>query len=185
VPYVDYFPARAAFLAGGSASALSLFEACPGFTRVTARRIAQLPKATFVTRLRPLRLPARAARQLPDQSTTLWVKSSSTSDARLRGALPTPDITQVLNKSGPRRIATGKCHRRRVVVRDASRRWGVNQTVLPPADESCKSRAEARRKPEEPELADICAAGEQRGASTTSWVDGRVCDRNQKQVDQS
>ena len=34
--------------------------------------------------------------------------------------------------------------------------------MLPPADESCKSRAEARRKPEKPELADICAAGEQR-----------------------
>jgi hypothetical protein len=62
------------------------------FTRVTARRIAQLPKATFVTRLQPLRLPARAARQLPDQSTTLRVDSSSTSDARLRGALPTRDI---------------------------------------------------------------------------------------------
>src|SRR5262245_28514659 len=44
------------------------FEACSGFTRVTARRIAQLPKATFVTRLQSLRLPARAARQLPDQS---------------------------------------------------------------------------------------------------------------------
>jgi hypothetical protein len=69
-------------------------------------------------------------------------------------------------------------------MRDASRRWGVN-LVLPPADESCKSRAEARRKPEKPELADICTAGEQRGASTTSRVDGRVCDRNQKQVDQS
>ncbi len=67
------------------------FEACSGFTRVTARWIAQLPKATFVTRLQPLRLPARAARQLPDQSTTLWVDSSSTDDSRLRGALPIPD----------------------------------------------------------------------------------------------
>jgi hypothetical protein len=76
----------------------------------------------------------------------------------------------------------GTSHRRRVVVRYASRRWGVNQIVLPPADKSCKSRAEARRKPEKPKLADICAAGEQRGASTTSRVDGRVCDRNQEQV---
>src|SRR5262249_49112932 len=50
--------------------------------------IAQLPKATFVTRLQPLRLPARAARQLPDQSTTLRVESSSTGNPRLRGALP-------------------------------------------------------------------------------------------------
>jgi hypothetical protein len=38
-----------------------------------------------------LRLPARAARQLPDQSTTLWVDSSSTGDSRLRGALPLSD----------------------------------------------------------------------------------------------
>jgi hypothetical protein len=63
-----------------------------GFTRVTARRIAQLPKATFVTRLQPARLPARGARQLPDQSTTLRAESSSTSDARLRGALPRTDF---------------------------------------------------------------------------------------------
>ena len=68
------------------------FEACSGFTHVTARRIAQPPKATFVTRLQPCRLPSRAARQLPDQSTTLWVESSSTDDSRLRGALPIMDI---------------------------------------------------------------------------------------------
>src|SRR5450759_3095040 len=68
------------------------FEACSGFTPVTARRIAQPPKATFVTRLQPFRLPGRAARQLPDQSTTLWVESSSTDDSRLRGAQPIPDL---------------------------------------------------------------------------------------------
>jgi hypothetical protein len=62
------------------------FEACSGFTHVTAHRIAQPPKAAFVTRLQPCRLPDRTARQLPDQSTTLWVESSSTSDPRLRGA---------------------------------------------------------------------------------------------------
>src|ERR1700676_561019 len=62
------------------------FEACSGFTLVTAHRIAQPPKAAFVTRLQPCRLPDRAARQLPDQSATLWVESSSTSDPRLRGA---------------------------------------------------------------------------------------------------
>src|SRR6516162_4401694 len=71
------------------------FEACSGFTRVTARRIAQLPTATFVTRLQPLRLPARAARQLPDQSTTLRVESSSTGNPRLRGALPLADFKQL------------------------------------------------------------------------------------------
>ena len=69
------------------------FEACSGFTHVTARQIAQSPKATFVTRLRPRRLPGQAARQLPDQSTTLWVEFSSTDDLRLRGARPIGDIT--------------------------------------------------------------------------------------------
>ena len=63
------------------------FEACSGFTHITARWIAQPPKAAFVTRLRPAQLPKRAARQLPDQSTTLWVESSSTGDTRPRGAL--------------------------------------------------------------------------------------------------
>jgi hypothetical protein len=42
----------------------------------------------FVTRLQPARLPAQAARQLPDQSTTIRVESSSTDNPRLRGALP-------------------------------------------------------------------------------------------------
>src|SRR6185503_7804487 len=62
------------------------FEASSGFTRVTARWIAQPPKAAFVTRLQPSQLPGQAARQLPDQSTTLWVEPSSTGDTRRRGA---------------------------------------------------------------------------------------------------
>src|ERR1700726_2625371 len=61
-------------------------QACSGFTRRSFSR----PEATFVPRLQPLRLP-QAARQLPDQSTTLRVDSSSTDDSRLRGALPSPD----------------------------------------------------------------------------------------------
>src|ERR1700674_3829240 len=73
------------------------FKACSGFTHVTARRIAQPPKAAFVTRLQPCRLPDRTARQLPDQSTTLWVESSSTSDPRLRGALPNADSRTATN----------------------------------------------------------------------------------------
>ena len=64
------------------------FEACSGFTRVTARRIAQPPKVTFVTRLQPNQLPSQAARQLPDLSTIIRVESSSTGVSRLRGALP-------------------------------------------------------------------------------------------------
>ena len=58
---------------------------------VTARRIAQPPKVTFVTRLRPSQLPDQAARQLPDLSTIIRVESSSTGVSRPRGALPMPD----------------------------------------------------------------------------------------------
>ena len=59
---------------------------------VTARRIAQPPKVTFVM-LQPSQLPDQAARQLPDLSTIIRVESSSTGVSRLRGALPTADIT--------------------------------------------------------------------------------------------
>jgi len=68
------------------------FEACSGFTRVTARRIAQPPKVTFVTRLRSRQLPSETARQLPDLSTIIRVEPSSTDDSRLQGALPLPDF---------------------------------------------------------------------------------------------
>ena len=68
------------------------FEACSGFTRVTAHRIAQPPKATFVARLRPGRLPDQTARQFPDLSTIVRVRPSLTDDSRLRGALPGADI---------------------------------------------------------------------------------------------
>src|SRR2546429_8739093 len=80
-------------MAGGSASALSLSR--PAQALLTLRPAGSLshPKVTFVTRLQPVRLPAQAARQLPDQSTTLRVDSSSTDDSRLRGALPIADIT--------------------------------------------------------------------------------------------
>ena len=68
-------------------------------------------KATFVTRLRPCQLPGRAARQLPDQSTTLWVESSSTDDSRLRGARPKGDIRTVIRL--PRRARYQlRCFRR-------------------------------------------------------------------------
>ena len=87
---VDCFPASRGLppMAGESASALSLSR--PAQASLTLRPAGSLgrPQATFVTRLQPLRLPARAARQLPDQSTTLRVESSSTDDSRLRGALP-------------------------------------------------------------------------------------------------
>ena len=62
------------------------FEACSGFTHVTARWIARPPRAAFVTRLQSVRLLVQTARQLPDQSTTIRVESSSTGDTRPRGA---------------------------------------------------------------------------------------------------
>lgn len=71
-----------------------LFEACSGFTRVTARTLAQPPKAAFVTGLRRGRLPGHAARQLPAQSTTRWVEPSSTGVSRLRGAPEVADISK-------------------------------------------------------------------------------------------
>ena len=66
---------------------ISPFEACSDFTHITAHRIAQPPKAAFVTRLQPRELPLQTARQLPELSTPLWVEPSSTGRTRLRGAL--------------------------------------------------------------------------------------------------
>src|ERR1700688_4750263 len=65
-------------MAGGSASALSLSR--PAQASLTLRPAAFLtrPKGAFVAGLHPCVFPGRAARQLPDQSTILWVESSST-----------------------------------------------------------------------------------------------------------
>ena len=86
--HVDYFPAHAAFptYPGGSASALSLSRPAQASLALRPAESLSRPKATFVTRLRPFRLPGRAARQLPDQSTTFRMESSSTDGSRLRGA---------------------------------------------------------------------------------------------------
>src|SRR6478609_3063904 len=79
-------------MAGGSASALSLSRPAQASLTLWPAGSLSRPQATFVTRLQPAQLPARAARQLPDQSTTLRVDSSSTDDPRLRGALPIGDF---------------------------------------------------------------------------------------------
>src|SRR5207247_1765094 len=68
------------------------FEACSGFTHITARWIARPPKATFVTRLQCDQLPSHPARQLPDLSTTIWVDSSSTGDTRPSGHTATSGV---------------------------------------------------------------------------------------------
>ena len=80
---------------------ISVDRKCPiqGLLRLHSRYGSSdrsVTKATFVTRLQPCRSPGQAARQLPDQSTTLWVESSSTDDSRLRGARPSRDIQRAL-----------------------------------------------------------------------------------------
>src|SRR5215470_5944809 len=85
--HVDYFPsARPSPIAGRVGIRDFTFEACSGFTQVTARPVAQPPKAAFVTRLRSGQLPSQTARQLPDLSTIIWVDSSSTGYPCLSGA---------------------------------------------------------------------------------------------------
>src|SRR5262245_49815885 len=84
-------------MAGGSASALSLSRPAQASLMLRPAGSLSRPEATFVTRLQPMRLPAQAARQLPDPSTTPRVDSSSTDDSRLRGALPTTDSCTASN----------------------------------------------------------------------------------------
>ena len=89
---VDCFPAHAAFPKWQEGRHPHChFRGLLRLHSVTARRIAQPPKVTFVTRLRPSQLPSQAARQLPDLSTIIRVESSSTGVSRLRGALPKAD----------------------------------------------------------------------------------------------
>jgi len=86
---VDCFPAHAAFPKWQEGRHPHChFRGLHRLHSVTARRIAQPPKVTFVTRLRPSQLPDQAARQLPDLSTIIRVESSSTGVSRPRGALP-------------------------------------------------------------------------------------------------
>ncbi len=66
------------------------FEACSGFTRVTACRLAQPPQVAFVTRLQPSPLRDQAACQLPDLPTAIWVALPPTGDPRCWGALDIP-----------------------------------------------------------------------------------------------
>src|SRR5262249_10142790 len=77
------------------------FGACSDFTRVTARRIAQQPRAAFVARLQPSQLPDQAARQLPDQSTIIWLRSSLTDGSRPGGARPLTAVDSVVNPTTP------------------------------------------------------------------------------------
>src|SRR3977135_3590486 len=93
---VDCFPAHAAFPKWQEGRHPHChFRGLHRLHSVTARRIAQPPKATFVARLRPRQLPDQAPRQLPDLSTIIRVRSSLTDDSRLRGALPLPEARTI------------------------------------------------------------------------------------------
>ena len=63
-------------ITGGSASGFT-FEACSGFTRITARWIAQPPKAAF-TGLDPSGYPDKPPASYQIKPTTVWVVPSST-----------------------------------------------------------------------------------------------------------
>jgi hypothetical protein len=71
------------------------FRGLLSFTHVMGRLIVQPPTGDLCHEVSTHAVPAQAARQLPDQSTTLRVASSSTGDSRLRGALPDSDMTGV------------------------------------------------------------------------------------------
>ena len=103
---------------------ISTFEACSSFTRVTARWLAQPPKAAFVTRLRSRQSPSKTARQLPGLSTTPCVEPSSTGDARLRGARVTvtvPSFRKYFRQPRPRCAVSGRVCPGRGRGRDFSR----------------------------------------------------------------
>lgn len=66
---------------------IATFEACSGFTHVTAHGLAQPPKATFVTRLQPIGYPNELLVSYSIKPATIEVESSSTGNTRLQGAL--------------------------------------------------------------------------------------------------
>jgi hypothetical protein len=100
------------------------FEACSGFTFVTAHRIAQQPKAAFVAGLQPSQLPSRAACQLPDQSTIIRVRPSLTGSSRPRGARSNASVWPSVDDFRARRnVALYSCARRHVLRLSVFYRW--------------------------------------------------------------
>src|SRR5262249_28087083 len=79
-------------------------------------RKLSLPGLTLLQSKLPLRLPARAARQLSDQSTTLHVESS------LRGALPRADVWRISCSINSRAAPLGASMNRFARASSASRR---------------------------------------------------------------
>ena len=91
-------------------------------------------------------------RQLPDQSTTLWVESSSTDDSRLRGALPIADLPGSIRVFAV--YPTNQSSRHFEPMRQPSegsfvvlyRPCLIRETQLELERRSCQSCSEVRRK---------------------------------------
>src|SRR5215472_8029825 len=66
---------------------IATFEACSGFTHVTARRLAQPPKATFVTGLQPTDYADKLPVSYSTKPATIEVEPSSTGNTPLRVTL--------------------------------------------------------------------------------------------------
>ena len=66
---------------------IATFEACSGFTHVTARQLAQPPKATFVTGLQPTDYADKLPVSYSTKPATIEVEHSSTGNTPLRGTL--------------------------------------------------------------------------------------------------
>ena len=101
---VDDFPSRAAFpvtVAGRHPH--QHFRGLLRLHLIPARRIAQPPKATFVTRLQSGQSPSQTARQLPDPSTSIRVEPSSTRETRQLGAHGDGALISAAHFQHPRR----------------------------------------------------------------------------------
>ena len=103
------------------------FEACSGFTRVTARRFAQAPKAPFIAGLRPGQSPIQAACQLPGQPTIARVGLSPTRSSRPGRAHPSQ--TKEIQGEGA------------WISLDSFVRIGTYQWVTANPNEKCSSQA--------------------------------------------
>ncbi len=107
--HVGCFPIRLGLprTAVGSASTSSLSRPARASRVLRPAGSLNRPTATFVTRLRPGRLPDQAARQLPDQPTILWMEPTSTGVTRLRGALLSKKFLRPIIAESPDPIRSG------------------------------------------------------------------------------
>jgi len=119
--YSDHLPYMPCPVPGGSSRCLSVsspcarpspnnrrvgihnftFEACSGFTRVTACRVATRPRRTFVPRLRSSGYPSESLGSFHVSPTTTWVEPPSTDDLRRWGALLFPVISDLEIQANP------------------------------------------------------------------------------------